>query len=65
MESLEGTPFKLFRLPSQSSFLNPIERVWASFKRYWKNHLCQMEGTVTNTNFEEHVDKVLCEIKNG
>lgn len=65
LESLEGSPFILFKLPCHSSVLNPIERVWGAFKRHWKNHLCEMEGAVNDTNFEEHVNVVLQKIKDG
>ena len=53
--------FRYFLLPPYSSFLNPIERVWAVFKRKWMDYLASQCGGFNGNDIEMHVKKVLDE----
>lgn len=45
--------------------MNPVETVWASFKRHWKTHLAENGGKVNADNMIEEVSKVINEKKYG
>jgi transposase len=54
-EAIVDLPFKVLLLPPYSSHLNPIEHVWGTFKKHWRNHICEHSGAIDDVNLPREV----------
>ena len=46
-------------LPLYTSELNPIERVWAMFKRRWADKIVEEKGAIDNERAQKHIRDIL------
>ena len=59
-EYLEEKGVEIIFLPSYSSTLNPVERVWSLFKHEWAKELSKVKFECNDTNAVERM-KLICD----
>jgi len=50
---------ELLFLPTYSSHLNPIERVWNTMKKHWMDRLAEKEGRMKQEDLEGEVADII------
>lgn len=61
VQAMERLAIEPYYMPAYCSHLNPIERVWAKFKRVWTDHLTEHEGSIKKKDMRQTAEQVIHE----